>query len=130
MPSLNERNIFISTTGGVCAAEASTGEQQPPGAETQVQHFVSVLHPRTLLGVVFVKDLFLDRLQVTPGNLTPVKTVGPLTDVDVIKLRPCERKQVSLSRSLFFKTVFSVGCSYTKLLVTYNMESASFTPGK
>lgn len=111
-------------------AEASTGEQQQPGAETQVQDFVSVLLHRTSVGVVFFKDLFLDQLQVVPENLTPVKTVGPLTDVDVIKLRPCERKQVSLSWSLFFKTVFSLGCSYTKLLVTYNMESTSFPLGK
>lgn len=120
----------MSTKGDVCATEASTGEQQPPGAETQVQDFVSVLHRRTFVGVVFFIDLFLDQLQVIPENLTPMKTVGPLTDVDVIKLRPCERKQVSLSRSLFIKTVFSSVCSYTKLLVTYNMESTSFTRDK
>lgn len=41
-------------------------------------------------------DLYFDQWQVVPENPTPVKTVGPLTDMDLIKLRPCEKKQVSL----------------------------------
>uniref|UniRef100_A0A8C2WHX7 tRNA-dihydrouridine(47) synthase [NAD(P)(+)] n=1 Tax=Cyclopterus lumpus TaxID=8103 RepID=A0A8C2WHX7_CYCLU len=32
----------------------------------------------------------------TPDKQPPVKTVGPLTDVDVIKLRLCEKKQVCM----------------------------------
>lgn len=39
--------------------------------------------------------------QASPDKQPPVKTVGPLTDVDVIKLRPCEKKQVHLSQPSF-----------------------------
>lgn len=38
------------------------------------------------------------KLQVSQENLALVKTIGPLTDADVIKLRQCEKKQVCLSR--------------------------------
>lgn len=59
----------------------------------------------------FIIDLSSDRLQVAPEKLTPVKTVGPLTDVDVIKLRPCERKQVHLNNmechTLQMRTIIS-----------------------
>uniref|UniRef100_H3C1T0 tRNA-dihydrouridine(47) synthase [NAD(P)(+)] n=1 Tax=Tetraodon nigroviridis TaxID=99883 RepID=H3C1T0_TETNG len=34
-------------------------------------------------------------------NSTSVKTVGPLTDVDVIRLRPCEKKQVNFNDKLY-----------------------------
>ena len=40
-----------------------------------------------------------------PDKHPPVKTVGPLTDEDVIKLRPCEKKQVCLRQS-FLKYFF------------------------
>lgn len=39
---------------------------------------------------------------VTPDRSNeppPIRTVGPLTDSDVIKLRPCEKKQVNLANS-------------------------------
>lgn len=45
--------------------------------------------------------------QASPDKQPPVKTVGPLTDVDVIKLRPCEKKQVHLSQPSFPKIIFS-----------------------
>ena len=37
-----------------------------------------------------------DEPQAGTENQTTVKTIGPLTDVDVIKLRPCEKKQVPI----------------------------------
>lgn len=47
------------------------------------------------------KNIFLwllcDQVQVSPDKQPVVKTVGPLTDADVIKLRPCEKKKVGLS---------------------------------
>lgn len=36
-----------------------------------------------------------------PDERPLVKTVGPLTDADVIKLRPCEKKKVLSSNTLF-----------------------------
>uniref|UniRef100_H3BZP9 tRNA-dihydrouridine(47) synthase [NAD(P)(+)] n=1 Tax=Tetraodon nigroviridis TaxID=99883 RepID=H3BZP9_TETNG len=41
------------------------------------------------------------RLHCSIDNSTSVKTVGPLTDVDVIRLRPCEKKQVNFNDKLY-----------------------------
>ncbi|TWW65663.1 tRNA-dihydrouridine(47) synthase [NAD(P)(+)]-like [Takifugu flavidus] len=79
--SNNKEKSKQQDNGDVGAAEASTGEQQPPGAQTQVN----------------------------PEILTPVKTVGPLTDVDVIKLRPCERKQVDFNDKLYLAPLTTCG---------------------
>lgn len=48
-------------------------------------------------------------IQVVPENPTPVKTVGPLTDVDLIKLRPCEKKQVSFNDKLYLAPLTTCG---------------------
>lgn len=40
---------------------------------------------------------------------SPVKTVGPLTDVDVIKLRPCEKKQVDFQDKLYLAPLTTCG---------------------
>lgn len=39
----------------------------------------------------------------------PVKTVGPLTDVDVIKLRTCEKKQVDFNDKLYLAPLTTCG---------------------
>uniref|UniRef100_A0A8C4F566 tRNA-dihydrouridine(47) synthase [NAD(P)(+)] n=1 Tax=Dicentrarchus labrax TaxID=13489 RepID=A0A8C4F566_DICLA len=39
----------------------------------------------------------------------PVKTIGPLTDVDVIKLRPCEKKQVDFQDKLYLAPLTTCG---------------------
>ncbi|CAJ1083394.1 tRNA-dihydrouridine(47) synthase -like isoform X2 [Notolabrus celidotus] [Xyrichtys novacula] len=40
---------------------------------------------------------------------SPVKTVGPLTDEDVIKLRPCEKKQVDFQDKLYLAPLTTCG---------------------
>ncbi|XP_042363078.1 tRNA-dihydrouridine(47) synthase [NAD(P)(+)]-like [Plectropomus leopardus] len=40
---------------------------------------------------------------------SPVKTVGPLTDVDVIKLRQCEKKQVDFQDKLYLAPLTTCG---------------------
>ncbi|KAG7324671.1 hypothetical protein KOW79_012687 [Hemibagrus wyckioides] len=39
----------------------------------------------------------------------PVKTVGPLTDEDIIKLRPCEKKQVDFRDKLYLAPLTTCG---------------------
>lgn len=43
-----------------------------------------------------------EMLPDSSGRNAPVKTTGPLTDADVIKLRPCEKKQVGFTQSSVF----------------------------
>ncbi|XP_034016503.1 tRNA-dihydrouridine(47) synthase [NAD(P)(+)]-like isoform X2 [Thalassophryne amazonica] len=45
----------------------------------------------------------------SPETQTLVKTVGPLTDADVIKLRPCEKKQVDFQDKLYLAPLTTVG---------------------
>lgn len=72
-------------------------------AETQVQTSTYPFQLHTFIKWVAgcIKNIFLwllcDRVQVGPDKQPVVKTVGPLTDADVIKLRPCEKKKVGLS---------------------------------
>ncbi|XP_056439122.1 tRNA-dihydrouridine(47) synthase [NAD(P)(+)]-like [Gadus chalcogrammus] len=42
-------------------------------------------------------------------NKTTVKTIGPLTDADVIKLRPCEKKQVDFQDKLYLAPLTTCG---------------------
>ncbi|XP_041663993.1 tRNA-dihydrouridine(47) synthase [NAD(P)(+)]-like [Cheilinus undulatus] len=49
------------------------------------------------------------KLQTSPDIHPPVKTVGPLTDVDVIKLRPCEKKQVDFQDKLYLAPLTTCG---------------------
>ncbi|KAK9526751.1 hypothetical protein VZT92_015434 [Zoarces viviparus] len=49
------------------------------------------------------------QLQAGPDKQPPVKTVGSLTDVDVIKLRPCERKQVDFQDKLYLAPLTTCG---------------------
>ncbi|XP_051520044.1 tRNA-dihydrouridine(47) synthase [NAD(P)(+)]-like isoform X2 [Myxocyprinus asiaticus] len=39
----------------------------------------------------------------------PVKTVGPITDADIIKLRPCEKKQVDFTDKLYLAPLTTCG---------------------
>ncbi|XP_072226577.1 tRNA-dihydrouridine(47) synthase [NAD(P)(+)]-like [Leuresthes tenuis] len=48
-------------------------------------------------------------LQASPDEQPPVKTVGPLTDADVIKLRPCEKKQVDFRDKLYLAPLTTCG---------------------
>uniref|UniRef100_A0A3B3TFK2 tRNA-dihydrouridine(47) synthase [NAD(P)(+)] n=1 Tax=Paramormyrops kingsleyae TaxID=1676925 RepID=A0A3B3TFK2_9TELE len=43
------------------------------------------------------------------GQNAPVKTTGPLTDADVIKLRPCEKKQVDFRNKLYLAPLTTCG---------------------
>ncbi|XP_023265691.1 tRNA-dihydrouridine(47) synthase [NAD(P)(+)]-like isoform X2 [Seriola lalandi dorsalis] len=47
--------------------------------------------------------------QSSPDKQPPVKTVGPLTDADVIKLRPCEKKQVDFQDKLYLAPLTTCG---------------------
>ncbi|XP_035537606.1 tRNA-dihydrouridine(47) synthase [NAD(P)(+)]-like isoform X1 [Morone saxatilis] len=49
------------------------------------------------------------QLQASPDKQPPVKTIGPLTDVDVIKLRPCEKKQVDFQDKLYLAPLTTCG---------------------
>ncbi|XP_022076437.1 tRNA-dihydrouridine(47) synthase [NAD(P)(+)]-like [Acanthochromis polyacanthus] len=74
--------------GNACAAEVSadpTGEKQRSSAEAQTE------------------------LQASPDKQPPIKTVGPLTDSDVIKLRSCEKKQVDFTDKLYLAPLTTCG---------------------
>ncbi|XP_073678618.1 tRNA-dihydrouridine(47) synthase [NAD(P)(+)]-like [Garra rufa] len=47
--------------------------------------------------------------QTKDGVDPPVKTVGPITDADIIKLRPCEKKQVDFSDKLYLAPLTTCG---------------------
>ncbi|XP_037651494.1 tRNA-dihydrouridine(47) synthase [NAD(P)(+)]-like [Sebastes umbrosus] len=47
--------------------------------------------------------------KASPDKQPPVKTVGPLTDEDVIKLRPCEKKQVDFQDKLYLAPLTTCG---------------------
>ncbi|KAM9340539.1 tRNA-dihydrouridine(47) synthase [NAD(P)(+)]-like [Symphorus nematophorus] len=49
------------------------------------------------------------QLQASQDKQPPVKTVGPLTDADVIKLRPCEKKQVDFQDKLYLAPLTTCG---------------------
>ncbi|KAG8005296.1 tRNA-dihydrouridine(47) synthase [NAD(P)(+)]-like [Nibea albiflora] len=49
------------------------------------------------------------QLQADTDKQPPVKTVGPLTDVDVIKLRSCEKKQVDFQDKLYLAPLTTCG---------------------
>ncbi|XP_039977826.1 tRNA-dihydrouridine(47) synthase [NAD(P)(+)]-like [Xiphias gladius] len=49
------------------------------------------------------------QLQSSSDKQPPVKTVGPLTDADVIKLRPCEKKQVDFQDKLYLAPLTTCG---------------------
>lgn len=46
-----------------------------------------------------------------------MKTVGPLTDIDVIKLRPCEKKQVNLQMISDVPCVFDSSARFFDFVV-------------
>uniref|UniRef100_UPI0009B42EA5 tRNA-dihydrouridine(47) synthase [NAD(P)(+)]-like isoform X2 n=1 Tax=Monopterus albus TaxID=43700 RepID=UPI0009B42EA5 len=64
-----------------CAAQVSTGGEQHVSTETQR----------------------------SPDKQPPVKTVGPLTDVDIIKLCPSEKKQVDFRDKLYLAPLTTCG---------------------
>lgn len=100
----------LKNAGEPCPAAVSTdptNEQQHESAEadTQVEEALNSTVPFYCMLTVKACILFyvvflllpcsLCLLQQTvPDTQPPVKTIGPLTDADVIKLRPCEKKQV------------------------------------
>uniref|UniRef100_UPI0037E7BE92 tRNA-dihydrouridine(47) synthase [NAD(P)(+)]-like n=1 Tax=Semicossyphus pulcher TaxID=241346 RepID=UPI0037E7BE92 len=47
--------------------------------------------------------------KASPDKQPPVKTVGPLTDVDIIKLRLCEKKQVDFQDKLYLAPLTTCG---------------------
>ncbi|KAF7210984.1 tRNA-dihydrouridine(47) synthase [NAD(P)(+)]-like [Nothobranchius furzeri] len=49
------------------------------------------------------------QLNTDPDNPPPVKTLGPLTDADVTKLRPCEKKQVDFRDKLYLAPLTTCG---------------------
>ncbi|XP_047240241.1 tRNA-dihydrouridine(47) synthase [NAD(P)(+)]-like isoform X2 [Girardinichthys multiradiatus] len=72
--------------GDVCTAEASAGPKE------EKQH-VSPEEP----------------LPTSPDIQPPVKTLGPLTDADVVKLRPCEKKKVDFRDKLYLAPLTTCG---------------------
>uniref|UniRef100_A0A3B4XUZ3 tRNA-dihydrouridine(47) synthase [NAD(P)(+)] n=1 Tax=Seriola lalandi dorsalis TaxID=1841481 RepID=A0A3B4XUZ3_SERLL len=57
----------------------------------------------------YLKTLSNNRDKKDPDKQPPVKTVGPLTDADVIKLRPCEKKQVDFQDKLYLAPLTTCG---------------------
>ncbi|XP_068189768.1 tRNA-dihydrouridine(47) synthase [NAD(P)(+)]-like [Antennarius striatus] len=49
------------------------------------------------------------QLQTSSNEQPPVKTIGPLTDADVIKLRPCEKRQVDFKDKLYLAPLTTCG---------------------
>uniref|UniRef100_A0A1A7X2I4 tRNA-dihydrouridine(47) synthase [NAD(P)(+)] n=1 Tax=Iconisemion striatum TaxID=60296 RepID=A0A1A7X2I4_9TELE len=49
------------------------------------------------------------QLTIDPDHPPPVKTLGPLTDADVTKLRPCEKKQVDFRDKLYLAPLTTCG---------------------
>ncbi|XP_067355297.1 tRNA-dihydrouridine(47) synthase [NAD(P)(+)]-like isoform X1 [Channa argus] len=49
------------------------------------------------------------QLQHCQDNQPTVKTVGPLTDIDLIKMRPCEKKQVDFRDKLYLAPLTTCG---------------------
>ncbi|XP_034561195.1 tRNA-dihydrouridine(47) synthase [NAD(P)(+)]-like isoform X2 [Notolabrus celidotus] len=47
--------------------------------------------------------------EASPDKQPPVRTIGPLTDLDVIKLRPCEKKQVDFQDKLYLAPLTTCG---------------------
>ncbi|XP_030645059.1 tRNA-dihydrouridine(47) synthase [NAD(P)(+)]-like [Chanos chanos] len=59
-----------------------------------------------------LKDDVVGDIQETKdckSQQAPVKTIGPLTDVDLIKLRPCEKKQVDFRDKLYLAPLTTCG---------------------
>uniref|UniRef100_A0A671PBW8 tRNA-dihydrouridine(47) synthase [NAD(P)(+)] n=1 Tax=Sinocyclocheilus anshuiensis TaxID=1608454 RepID=A0A671PBW8_9TELE len=74
-------------------------QERFPGAEAYL---------KTYAGTIFHSKLrFWSVLQ--DGADAPVKTVGPITDTDIIKLRPCEKKQVDFRDKLYLAPLTTCG---------------------
>lgn len=107
--------------GDACAAELSAdqtgGEQHvSPEAEKQVQTTIQCTTSDIYICMCFTSictRLLCDQPQASQDKQPPVKTVGPLTDVDVIKLRPCEKKPVHLRPPSFLQNhiYFKYSCA-------------------
>uniref|UniRef100_A0A672FXQ4 tRNA-dihydrouridine(47) synthase [NAD(P)(+)] n=1 Tax=Salarias fasciatus TaxID=181472 RepID=A0A672FXQ4_SALFA len=96
-----------------------TGEKQTVPTEAQVQHSKTysaflkrpTSNPNKLHVVCHdvVYMCFYVFVQASVDKQPPVKTVGPLTDVDVIKLRSCEKKQVNFNDKLYLAPLTTCG---------------------
>lgn len=82
--AINKEKKEQQGNGNVCAAEVSAN----PAGE---------------------KKLVSTEAQVSSDKAPPVRTVGPLTDVDVIKLRSCEKKQVDFQDKLYLAPLTTCG---------------------
>uniref|UniRef100_A0A3Q1I8P7 tRNA-dihydrouridine(47) synthase [NAD(P)(+)] n=1 Tax=Anabas testudineus TaxID=64144 RepID=A0A3Q1I8P7_ANATE len=82
------------------ASADQTGEEQHVSteAETQVQNSAQLNSENNLI-----------YYSLSLNKPPPVKTVGPLTDADVIKLRPCEKKQVDFQDKLYLAPLTTCG---------------------
>ncbi|XP_068189769.1 tRNA-dihydrouridine(47) synthase [NAD(P)(+)]-like [Antennarius striatus] len=49
------------------------------------------------------------QIQASSNKQPPVKTIGPLTDADIIKLRPCEKRQVDFKDKLYLAPLTTCG---------------------
>ncbi|GLD59173.1 tRNA-dihydrouridine(47) synthase [NAD(P)(+)] [Lates japonicus] len=84
--SNNRDNKQQQGNGEACAAKVSA---DPTGAEQRVATE--------------------GETQSSPDKPPPVKTVGPLTDTDVVKLRQCEKKQVDFRDKLYLAPLTTCG---------------------
>lgn len=55
------------------------------------------------------KQVLCTKEQASMDKQPPVKTIGPLTDVDIVKLRSCERKQVDFNDKLYLAPLTTCG---------------------
>uniref|UniRef100_A0A4W6C570 tRNA-dihydrouridine(47) synthase [NAD(P)(+)] n=1 Tax=Lates calcarifer TaxID=8187 RepID=A0A4W6C570_LATCA len=86
---------------------ATEGETQ---VQTSVLRALPLIHTLSVSGRKY-RQLFLHVffVQSSPDKPPPVKTVGPLTDADVIKLRQCEKKQVDFRDKLYLAPLTTCG---------------------
>ncbi|XP_014906127.1 tRNA-dihydrouridine(47) synthase [NAD(P)(+)]-like [Poecilia latipinna] len=86
MLSDNKDKKEQQSNGDVCTAEVSAEPKE------EIQHVSTE-----------------ESLPTCPDIQPPVKTVGPLTDADVIKLRPCEKKKVDFKDKLYLAPLTTCG---------------------
>ncbi|XP_029920208.1 tRNA-dihydrouridine(47) synthase [NAD(P)(+)]-like isoform X2 [Myripristis murdjan] len=83
----NKEKTEQQGNGEACAAEIST--ENPEGEELHASGAAET--------------------QVSEEKQNLVKTVGPLTDADIVRLRPCEKKQVDFKDKLYLAPLTTCG---------------------
>uniref|UniRef100_A0A673L0A3 tRNA-dihydrouridine(47) synthase [NAD(P)(+)] n=1 Tax=Sinocyclocheilus rhinocerous TaxID=307959 RepID=A0A673L0A3_9TELE len=90
-------------------------QERFPGAEAyNITDPSSTSASKHTLFLLTFMQICHSKLRKKPGDASdgadaPVKTVGPITDADIIKLRPCEKKQVDFRDKLYLAPLTTCG---------------------